>query len=363
MPTPDFKTNAEDELLIRHPETNTWVPAVANLNVAGGFVVSLSQTQETLLNEIKTEVEKIDVALTSLDNIDIDATSIFNKLQDIQSLVSSIQLLVDVVKTSIVTAIEPDLTSVDDHAQSIDVRVNEIKSKIDTISGYLFDGANSVISRLQEIALATDTIEPKLQSISNSLWSGSDNAILTLMEIAVVVENIKGSLKDSLDNTVISEISKLLLKLEEVKAALDNGTETALTVLQDLKDYQSWETPIMLTGSTPIINGVNATTVSSPVAISQDIEYIAIQPYFSNPSAILTMLVEMRIGINGLFNYQRKFKQYEIPASAYAISPGIYPGKDFIELQTFGCGEMIIHVSSVSAGTVTLYGQGYKRVS
>ena len=363
MPTPDFKTNAEDELLIRHPETNTWVPAVANLNVAGGFVVSLSQSQETLLDDIKAEVAKIDIALTSLDNIDIDATSIFNQLQDIQSLVLSIQSLLDVVKTSIVTAIEPDLTSVDDHAQSIDIKVAEIKTKLDAISTHLFDGANSVISRLQEIALATDTLETKSQSISDSLRLGSDTTILKLFENTGLVEEVRDSLKDTLGNTAISRISELLIRLEEVKAALDDGTETALTVLQDLKDYQSWETPLELTGATPIINGVNATTAGNPVSIPVDIERISFQCYFSDPSAVLTMLVEMRKGIGGIFNYQRKFKQYQIPSSSYNIAPNLYPGEDWIELESLGCAELVVHVVSVSAGTVTVYGQGYKRLS
>lgn len=363
MPTPDFKANAEDELLIRHPETNTWVPAVANLNVAGGFVVSLSQSQETLLDDIKTEVEKLDLALASLENIDIDATSIFNKIQDLETIISATRLLVETIKSDIATAIKPDVTSIDDHTQSIDVRVNELKLKVDAISSYLFDGSNSVISRLEEIVLATDTLETKLQSISNSLQSGGDTAVLKLIEIANYFTEIQGALKDSLGNTVISKIVELLPKLEQINLAINDGTETALTVLQDLKDYQSWEIPIELTGATPIINGVNVTTASSPVPIPAGIDYITFQLYFSDPSAVLTMLVEMRKGVNGVFNYQRKFQQYEVPASNYAISPGIYPGESFIELQTLGCGEVVVHIFSVSAGTVTVYGQGYKRLS
>jgi len=363
MPIPDFKKNTDEELLIRHPETNTWVPAVANLNVTGGFVVSMVDAQEQLFTDILTEVQKLDTMIASLENIDVDATSLFNKLQDVESLILSAQTDIATIKTELTTAIKPDVTSIDDHAQSIDVTTTNLKSQVDTIASYLWDGSNSTISRLQDLYSSVDTLETKIQGILDGLVSGGDTVFLKLFENTGYVQEVRDNLQDGLGNTAITRITELVDKLEQVRVALDDETDTALTVLQELKDYETWETPIELTGAIPIINGVNATTESDPVTISAEIEKVTLQSYFSDPTAVLTVLIEMRKGIGGLFNYERKFKQYEILASSYAINTNIYPAQTWIDLETLGCGELVVHMVSVSAGTVTIYGQGYKRFS
>jgi hypothetical protein len=179
------------------------------------------------------------------------------------------------------------------------------------------------------------------------------------------LQELKAGTMDGLGNTAIAKILEILTKTTAIHLALDDGTDKNIQVLKKIRDSIHWDVPQRLTGTVPIINGVNATTASSPVTIPAGTEKVFLKCYFqAGLGAIATIVVELRRGIGGVFPYDRRSKQYVIPASSYQIdvNNNVYEAEDWIEIDPCGCGEMVVHMRSLAGpGTVTIYGETSRR--
>lgn len=360
----DYRKNADEELQVRHEDTNSWVPAVANLNVAGGFVVTLSTSQIQEIQDINTEVQRLLGIATSLDNLDGDADLILAKSTEIEQRVMEVRDRTQAILNSITNTTNPELVSIDDRLNSLNVAIAEIQTATNSVRDRLGDGTNTAISRLTELQTATDTLKPDVALIAGAVRSGTDTTINKLMEMATALTELKDTLKDNLGNVAIAKILEILAKTTAIHLALDDGTEKNIQVLKKIRDSIHWDVPQQLTGTAPIIDGVNATTASAPVTIPAGTEKVFLKCYFSGLEAIATIVVELRRGIGGVFPYDRRSKQYTIAGTSYQPYPstGFYEADDWIEIDPCGCGEMVVHMRSIAGpGNITIYGETSRR--
>lgn len=357
----DYRKNADEELQIRHEDTNSWVPAVANLNVAGGFVVTLSASQIQEIQDINTEVQRLEAIATSLDNLDGDADLILAKATEIEVRAMEVRDRTQAILTAITSATNPELVSIDDRLELLNSAIAEIQTLTLAVRDRLGDGTNSALTRLTEIQTATDTLKPDVALIAGAVRSGGDTTINKLMETVTRLNEIKTALIDGNGNTTIARLLEVLTKITAVQAALDDGTEKAIAVLKEMRDSISWKTPQYLNGGNPILDGVNATTASEPVTIPAKTERIFLKSYFSNPGVTAELIVEMRRGIGAVFYRDRRTKKFNITSSTYAINTGTYDAEDWIELDPCGAGEMRVHMRTLNGGTITVYGEYSQR--
>lgn len=360
----DYRKNADEELQIRHEDSNSWVPAVANLNIAGGFVVTLTTGQIQEIESINTEVQRLLEIASSLSNLDGDADLILSKSTEIEQRVMEVRDRTQSILTLLTNTTNPEIISIDDRLTAINTAIADVQTVTTSVRDRLGDGTNSAISRLTELQTATDTLKPDVALIAGAVRSGSDTAIGKLMQVLPLLTELKDALSDSLGNVAIAKILEILTKTSAIQLALDDGTEKNIQVLKKIRDSIHWDTPQQLTGATPIIDGVNATTASSPIAIPAGTEKLFLKCYFTGLDAIATVVVELRRGIGGVFPYDRRSKQYTVFGTSYQPYPstGFYETDSWIEIDPCGCGEVVVHIRSLAGpGTVTVYGETSRR--
>ena len=284
-------------LELYHPETDSWVKAIAPLQVSTGLEVRLATLQHDLISSIHQVLQGVEGGVGAAAIADLK-----QQVQEIERALTEAGLLSQQVNT-----LSTSLTSVL-------TRSTETRDLVQGLLDANSDETGDSITRLGEIGGAIAAQSGNLQGIEDATSSGG--------------------------HTVLSRFVE------------------ALTHLGEIRDRQRWRETVNLNSGSPIFDAAASPAVSTPMALSSEAHDLAFQFYFSDSAANSSVIVEMRDGVGATGLGDRWFSaNTSVGAGDIEVTTGIFAGNDYVTIPRHGAVECVLHLQSISAGNVTIYGR------
>jgi chromosome segregation ATPase len=227
---PTNRSNPNDGLLdLFHTDTNTWVRAIALLQIAGGLNVKLTGDQEDLLAAIGVDVQKLQTLLA--------------EVQGVRTGLTGLTTITDNVRSNLQNNITPAITGLSGDLADIQVIETNVLSKLDATRLLISDVTNATLT---DIASRTVNYSTALGSVNTSLaaintktidfttqW-GTNNTTLSSIDTRLTAANLTLTSLDTrltTTNTTLTSVDTRLTTANTTLSSVDTRLSSANTNL------------------------------------------------------------------------------------------------------------------------------------
>ncbi len=261
---------------------NWFLVGATNTTVSGQIILAVNENTDiatlgefsfkvadTIPNQIKGEIK-----VQYFRMFDDMKLALENRVQDIESRLGDLDLLVTNVETTVSNGISQINQTVSERKSELDEVIDQYSTEVNNVKTTAIDEVNTTKSNA--ISTVSSKVDESVNTVNNTSTDAISHVDAKIIEFNSTIEQNGFVQPTDLDNKLND------LTWQKYKLTNDNGTVKFLNVNGNLEDYQNLPPGQYYTANTPIvISGASTAGFTTVEQMDSSIKRITFRPYNS----------------------------------------------------------------------------------